>query len=483
MSKKPPGRRYPPRSTHYSSSSAGHSHETRLGSGSGRPHSAPRLNPNYQLLPPLRPEEASTLEADIRKRGILIPVEIDEDGYILDGHQRAAIAQRLGLPCPTLQRRFGSEQEKREHIIQMNLARRHLDPLRWGQAFRLLLAERGIPTGRGKVNQHTRASSTVKEAAAELGVPWQTARHRVRQAEQYEALPQALKGDVDSGKLTVPQAQRVLHRRQRKIGLAALAARRRRDASGQPRWNIRCGDCLKELAEVAPNSVRLAFADPPYNLGIDYGEGPKVDRRPPAEYLAWCDRWMQAVARTLTEDGSLWVLINDEYADEFGILLRRAGLHRRQWLIWYESFGVNCRCAFNRCSRHLFWMVKNPKHFVFHEDAVLRLSDRQAKYADARAQPGGKLWDSVWGVNPPIPRLVENSRERLPGFPTQLPMALLSAIIGCASDPGDLVLDPFSGSGTTGAAALCLDRRYLGFERNQNFAKLSRLRMDGLLLD
>jgi DNA modification methylase len=75
---------------------------------------------------------------------------------------------------------------------------------------------------------------------------------------------------------------------------------------------------------------------------------------------------------------------------------------------------------------------------------------------------------------------VENSRERLPGFPTQLPLALLTAVVGCASDPGDLVLDPFSGSGITGEAALPLGRRYLGFERSPTYAKQSRLRLQAL---
>jgi hypothetical protein len=162
------------------------------------------------------------------------------------------------------------------------------------------------------------------------------------------------------------------------------------------------------------------------------------------------------------------------------LLLKEAGLHRRQWLIWYEAFGIHCPRGFGRCSRHLFWMVKDADRFVFHESAVLRPSDRQVKYGDRRAQPGGKPWDSVWGINPPIPRLVDNARERLPGFPTQLPLSLLSAIVGCASDPGDLVLDPFSGSGTTGEAALRLGRRYLGFERNPAYAEPSRLRLQAL---
>src|SRR5262249_14734006 len=159
-----------------------------------------------------------------------------------------------------------------------------LDPLRWGQAFKLLLEERGIPTGRGKVNQHTRASSTVEEAAAELGVLWQTARHRVRQAEVYEALPEALQAGVDAGQLPVPPAERLRQRKQKEADLPRRAARARHAQTPQELWEVRTGDCLEGLAEVQPGSVRLAFTDPPYNIGIDYGEGGKADLLPDDEY-------------------------------------------------------------------------------------------------------------------------------------------------------------------------------------------------------
>ena len=175
----------------------------------------------------------------------------------------------------------------------------------------------------------------------------------------------------------------------------------------------------------------------------------------------------------LTDDGSLWVMISDEYADHFGFLLREAGLHRRSWIKWYETFGVNCTNNFNRCSRHIFYCVKNPRRFVFNVDAVSRPSDRQSKYADSRANPHGKLRDNVWC----IPRLVENSRERLPDFPTQLPLALVRPIVLCASQPGDLVIDPFCGSGTTGVAAVAGNRRFIGLEKSSRFAGLACQRL------
>jgi hypothetical protein len=132
---------------------------------------------------------------------------------------------------------------------------------------------------------------------------------------------------------------------------------------------------------------------------------------------------------------------------------------------------------FNRCSRHLLHFVKDPRRFVFHAEAVRRASARQAKYCDKRADPWGKVWDDVWGIEPPIPRLVDNDAERIPGFPTQLPLALLLPIVGCASDPGDLVVDPFSGSATTGEACLTLGRRFVGIERNEEYVRLARQRL------
>jgi site-specific DNA-methyltransferase (adenine-specific) len=126
-------------------------------------------------------------------------------------------------------------------------------------------------------------------------------------------------------------------------------------------------------------------------------------------------------------------------------------------------------------------MVKDPKNFVFHREPVTRPSARQTIYNDKRANPAGRIWDDCWGVNPPIPRVCGTFHERLEGFPTQLPLALLRPIIGCASNIGDFVVDPFSGSATTGAACIELGRRFLGIERNAEFVKRSRERLDGVV--
>jgi site-specific DNA-methyltransferase (adenine-specific) len=241
-------------------------------------------------------------------------------------------------------------------------------------------------------------------------------------------------------------------------------------------WEILHGDCL-QLLPLLPSPARLIFADPPYNMGIDYGAGKLADRLPDDAYMRWAAAWLEACRDRLTDDGSLWVLISDEYAAEYVIAIKQLGFTLRSWIKWYETFGVNCTKKFNRTSRHLLHCVRDPKRFVFQNSAVTRESDRQAKYNDKRANPRGKLWDDVWGVNPLIPRLTGTCSERIPGFPTQLPLALLRPIVLCASEPGDLVVDPFCGSGTTGVVCVDNQRWFLGIERSAEFAQAAEGRL------
>jgi site-specific DNA-methyltransferase (adenine-specific) len=325
------------------------------------------------------------------------------------------------------------------------------------------------------------ARDQVADAVGMRHTSYRKAAAVVEAAEEDPATFGDLPGQMDESE-NVHQAFQELKRRQKRQELA-------RKAAAAPPLNpdtarVALGHCLDVMADLKKSGqrFRLGFADYQYNQGVDFGNGKKADLLPRDEYLALCSQWMTAVVPLLTPDGSFWVLISPEYAAEFKILLEATGLSLADWIIWYETFGVNNPHGFNRTHRHLFWSVKDPQRFVFHADAVNRPSDRQQKYKDRRADPGGKTWDSVWGIDPPIPRLTGTCAERIPDFPTQLPLALLLPIIGCASDPGDLVLDPFSGSATTGAAALQLGRRYVGIEQNPRYVELSRQRLASLVV-
>jgi site-specific DNA-methyltransferase (adenine-specific) len=246
----------------------------------------------------------------------------------------------------------------------------------------------------------------------------------------------------------------------------------------QNSWEILNLDALDGLKSIVKSKTkaRLIFTDPPYNIGIDYGGGKKADMLPPDKYTDWVQSWLRLCVDCLTDDGSLWVMIGDEYAAEYCLAIKSLGLEIRSWIKWYETFGVNCTNKFNRTSRHIFYAVKDCKSFVFDASAVNRPSDRQTKYGDKRASEKGKIWDDVWQ----IPRLTGTCDERIPDFPTQLPLALVEPIVLCASVPGDLVIDPFNGSGTTGVAAVRNSRRYVGIDKSEEFVDLSKLRISAI---
>jgi site-specific DNA-methyltransferase (adenine-specific) len=267
------------------------------------------------------------------------------------------------------------------------------------------------------------------------------------------------------------QAEERKASRRKKIAEAAKAVHQ----SDRPKFSLLNLDVLDGLESVRDEHgpTRLIFTDPPYNIGIDYGDGEESDRLPDHQYMAWVSDWVRLCCDCLTDDGSLWVMIGDEYAADYHATLKFHGLTIRSWIKWYETFGVNCSSTFNRTSRHIFYAVKNPKSFVFNPEPVTRPSDRQTKYGDSRAAAGGKLWDDVWQ----IPRLTGTCAERIPDFPTQLPLALVEPIVLCASMPGDLVVDPFNGSGTTGVAALGNGRKYVGIEKSEQFSDIAEMRL------
>lgn len=235
-------------------------------------------------------------------------------------------------------------------------------------------------------------------------------------------------------------------------------------------WSVIHGDCLDVLPTIGPGTARLVFADPPYNCGVDYGDGEDADRLPPADYLDWCARWMAAAGRLLTPDGSLWVLTDPKWAGRFQRLLEDAGLAWRETIIWHETFGVYCRSKFGRDHRPLFRFTRHPARQVFHPD---RVPSARQRAGDRRADPLGRVPSNVWTIS----RVCGTFRERHDGFPTQLPVELLRRVVRTASDPGDLVVEPFSGSATGGVACVEAGRRYLGIERSGDFAEASRRRL------
>ncbi len=141
----------------------------------------------YQLLPPLAPAEYEALRSDIAKRGVQVPVEVTPDGQILDGHNRVAIATELGIDYPYTIREGMDEEARHDHVLKLNLVRRHLDPVSWSAIFTQYAERRGLKFGKGARNDAT--SATLAEVAAELGVSERTAQRRMEIARGLEAFP------------------------------------------------------------------------------------------------------------------------------------------------------------------------------------------------------------------------------------------------------------------------------------------------------
>lgn len=285
-------------------------------------------------------------------------------------------------------------------------------------------------------------------------------------------------------------------------------------ASPYPPCNIYQADCVAALKQLPAGQVDLAFADPPFNIGFDYDV--YDDGQDPETYLGWCKQWIGEVHRVLKDDGTFWLAIGDEYAAELKVIAQREiGFRCRSWVIWYYTFGVNCKSKFTRSHAHLFYFVKNEKQFTFRgDDLENRIpSARQLVYADKRANPNGRLPDDTWIIEPTeeaqgslslgvptastwvlrpqdladrftpqedtwyFPRVAGTFKEREGFHGCQMPEQLLGRIIRTCSNPDDLVLDPFSGSATTLVAAKKLGRNYLGFDLSPQYIQRGQERL------
>jgi len=252
-------------------------------------------------------------------------------------------------------------------------------------------------------------------------------------------------------------------------------------------------DCIAGMRTLHEGVVDLAFADPPFNIGYKYDV--YEDQLAADEYLNWTRQWGSALVRALKPNGTFWLAIGDDFAAELKLIFQRElGLTCRSWVIWYYTFGVNCTKKFSRSHTHLFYFVKNSREFTFDADNIRVPSARQLVYADSRAAAKGRLPDDTWILRPQdlaagfhptedtwyLPRVCGTFKERAGWHGCQMPEQLLGRIIKACSNPGELVLDPFGGSGTTLAVAKKLGRKFIGFELSKNYAAQIQSRLDAV---
>jgi adenine-specific DNA-methyltransferase len=242
------------------------------------------------------------------------------------------------------------------------------------------------------------------------------------------------------------------------------------------------GDCLELLKRLDDAVLPLTVTSPPYNIGKEYESIQEVD-----DYLAWCESWIQQLHRTCDSRGAFW--LNLGYISLEGkakaipipyLLWDRVPFFLLQEVVWNYSAGVASRRTFSPRNEKFLWYVKNANDYVFDLDAV---RDPNVKYPNQRKN--GKLKCNPLGKNPTdvwqIPKVTSgrnrSSKERTP-HPAQFPIALIERIVKACSTEGDVVLDPFLGSGSCIEAALRAGRCAIGFELNSDYVDIAAERIE-----
>ena len=229
------------------------------------------------------------------------------------------------------------------------------------------------------------------------------------------------------------------------------------------------GDSLSLLKQFSSDSVDVIFADPPYFLSnggftcksgrmarVDKG---KWDRSGGVEEdYKFHVKWLQECQRILTNDGTIWVSGTMHNIFSVGFAIQRLGYKLLNDITWFKRNpppNLSCR-YFTHATETILWAGKSPKTKHYFNYALMKQFNM------------GKQMKSLWSILPP-----KKAEKEFGKHPTQKPMELLERIVLASTQPGDTILDPFSGSGTTGIAASRHGRNYIGIELMPEYNNLA----------
>jgi len=243
-----------------------------------------------------------------------------------------------------------------------------------------------------------------------------------------------------------------------------------------PEHSIRLlkGDCVEILNQARENSVDMIFADPPYclsNGGITCHAGRMVSvnkgkwdkSRGIVENHKFTLDWLKACQRVLKPNGTIWVSGTTHIIYSIGFAMQELGYKILNDIIWYKRNAppnLSCR-YFTHSTEIVLWASKNEK------------SKHHFDYQVMKKMNQGKQMRNVWEISAPL-----TEEKKFGKHPTQKPVELLKRIILASTKDGDLVLDPFCGSSTTGVAAVLLNRKYVGIDMEDEYLQLSKKRLE-----
>lgn len=242
------------------------------------------------------------------------------------------------------------------------------------------------------------------------------------------------------------------------------------------------GDCAALLAALPDEAVDLTVTSPPYNIGKEYER--QLDL---AEYLEWCGKWMSEIHSVTGPGGAFWLNLGYVAVGEHGkavplpyLLWDASPFYMLQEVVWHYGAGVAARKSLSPRNEKFLWYVKDPASYTFNLDEI-RDPDvkypNQKKNGKLKCNPLGKNPSDVWSIPKVTSGRNRSSKERTP-HPAQFPSAVIDRVVKASSNPGDLVLDPFLGSGTTALVARGLGRLAVGFELRSDYLDLAVARLE-----
>ena len=253
---------------------------------------------------------------------------------------------------------------------------------------------------------------------------------------------------------------------------------------------IVCGDCIGEMNSLPPEIARLAIADPPY-YKVLMDEAWDSSWNNEHEYLLWTAEWMRAAMRVLRPGGLLYCFGQVGKREHVMLHLMSQSAHEYSFhdlIIWDRAVGYNDRRDSFTPAYEMILVLRKKGEVRFNKDAVrepynqatIARYEKDKRYKDTQARTlhlqKGKYATNLWR----IASLKGSSKEKA-GHPSQKPEALIERIIRSSSEAGDLIIDPFLGSGTTAIVAQKWQRQWLGIEASPAYVALAQKRLDKMV--
>lgn len=235
------------------------------------------------------------------------------------------------------------------------------------------------------------------------------------------------------------------------------------------------GDCLEVMRKIPDNSVDVTFADPPFNLKKKYTS--YYDKQEAEVYLSWCKEWLSEMVRITKPTGSIFVHNVPKWLIYFGSYLNEIAIFRH-WIAW-DAMGPPLGKTLLPNHYGILYYVKSEE-FKFYDTRILHKRCRKCHYIlqdyggkKDQMHQFGPLASDVWAD---IHRI--RHKKRRDEHPCQLPIHLLERLVLMSSDVGDVVLDPFVGTGTTAIAAKRLGRKFVGIDIDPKYIEITNNKLE-----